>query len=288
MQADQLRALLAIVDTGTFEAAARALGITPSAVSQRVKALESRLGRLVVRRTQPCRPTEAGQVLVRMARELAVLEADALAELDPGGAAPADLAVAVNADSLSTWFLPVLATVAGWADTALRLHVEDEQHSAALLRGGDVIGAVTSDPVAIQGCSIRPLGTMRYLPMATAALRDAHLRDGVVDWSAIPVVRFNAKDVLQHEFLTARGVMASRAVHQVPSSEGFLAAVRAGLGWGMVPARQLEEADRGRLVRLSGREHVDVALYWQSWRLRSPRIERFTDALVGAAREGLR
>ena len=288
MQADQLRALLAIVDTGTFEAAARALRVTPSAVSQRIKALESQIGRLVVRRTQPCRATDAGQVLVRMARQLVALEADALAELDPAAASRSELPVAINADSLATWFVPVLATVAGWPDTELRLHVEDEQHSAALLRAGDVIGAVTSQPVATQGCAVRRLGTMRYVPVATAELRDAHLRGGRLDWASMPVIRFNAKDDLQLEFLAGHGLAGPPPVHQVPSSEGFLSAVRAGLGWGMVPARQLDDADRGRLVRLAGREHVDVALFWQSWRLRSPRIERFADALVAAAAAGLR
>jgi LysR family transcriptional regulator (chromosome initiation inhibitor) len=292
MQPDQLRTLLAIVDTGTFEAAARALHVTPSAVSQRIKALESQLGRLVVRRGVPCRPTASGQVLVRMARQMALIQADALAELDVAAAGPAELAVAINADSLATWFVPVLATVAGWGDTVLQLHVEDQEHSAELLRSGEVIGAVTSDPVVTQGCSIRPLGSMRYIPMATPALRDAHRKGQRPDWARMPVVRFNAKDDLQHAFLARRGVDgsgdAAPPVHQVPSSQGFLAAVLAGLGWGMVPVIQLGGIAPGSLERLAGREHVDVPLYWQVWRLRSQRIDRFTDALVAAARQGLR
>jgi len=307
MQSDQLRALLAIVDTGTFDAAARTLHITASAVSQRIKALETGIGRPVVRRTVPAAPTEAGQVLVRMARQLALLEADALTELEPDGGATVELAVAINADSLATWFVPVLTAAAAWSDVTLRLHVEDQDHSAALLRSGEVIGAVTSDPVAVQGCSIRPLGAMRYLPMATAGLREAHRRGGGVDWARLPVVRFNAKDDLQHDFLARRAPGKERAgdevpggphgpgagrpgppVHLVPSSQGFLAAVVAGLGWGMVPVAQLGDVPAGALVRLAGRDHIDVPLYWQAWRLRSPRIDRFTDAVAEAARRGLR
>ena len=307
MQSDQLRALLAIVDTGTFDAAARALHVTPSAVSQRIKALETGIGRPVVRRTVPAEPTAAGQVLVRMARQLALLESDALAELDPSDGAPVELAVAINADSLATWFVPVLAAVAARGDVTLRLHVEDQDHSAALLRSGEVIGAITSDPVAVQGCSVRSLGAMRYLPMATPALREGHRRGGGVDWARLPVVRFNAKDDLQHDFLARRGIGDDRAGdevpgaprgpesvrpgppgHVVPSSQGFLAAVVAGLGWGMVPVAQLGEVPDRALVRLAGREHIDVPLYWQAWRLRSPRIDRFADAVVEAARNGLR
>jgi LysR family transcriptional regulator (chromosome initiation inhibitor) len=289
MQSDQLRALLAIVDTGTFDAAARALHVTPSAVSQRIKSLESQLGRPVVQRTLPCRPTQAGQVLVRMARQSAVLEADALAELDPASSGPAELAVAVNADSLATWFVPVLTTVAGWGDSILRLHVEDQDHSAALLRAGDVIGAVTSDPLATQGCSVRTLGAMRYIPMATPALRDAYRTGRGPDWSRMPVVRFNAKDDLQHSFLARHAVTGEGPpVHVVPSSQAFLAAVVAGLGWGMVPVAQLDSVPTGALVRLAGTDHVDVPLHWQVWRLRSARIDRFTEAVVVAAAAGLR
>jgi len=289
MQLDQLSALAAIVDTGTFEAAARSLHVTPSAVSQRIKTLESQIGRPVVQRTVPCRATEAGAVLVRMARQLAVLEADALAELDPAAGGLVELAVAVNADSLATWFPPVLAAAAGWGDVTVRLHVEDQDHSAALLRSGEVIGAVTSDPVAVQGCAVRPLGSMRYAPMATAALRDAYRRGRGVDWARMPVVRFNAKDDLQHAFLIRRGVAGDGPpMHTVPSSQGFLAAVAAGLGWGMVPLAQLGEVPDGVLVRPSGAEHVDVPLYWQAWRLRSPRIDRLAQAVARAARTGLR
>lgn len=289
MQSDHLRALLAIVDTGTFEAAARILHVTPSAVSQRIKSLETQLGRPVVQRSVPSRTTEAGAVLVRMARQLAVIEADALAELEPATGGPTELAVAVNADSLATWFVPVLGTVAAWGDTLVRLHVEDQDHSATLLRAGEAIGAVTSDPVAAAGCTVRALGSMRYLPMAAPAVRDAHRRGRGVDWERMPVVQFNAKDDLQHAFLARRGVAGGGPpVHVVPSSQGFLAAVVAGLGWGMMPAAQLGDVPTGALVPLPGGDPVDVPLHWQVWRLRSPRIDRLTDAVAAAARAGLR
>ena len=56
----QLRALAAVVDEGSFDAAASALHLTPSAVSQRIKALEQSAGRVLVRRTKPTEATEAG------------------------------------------------------------------------------------------------------------------------------------------------------------------------------------------------------------------------------------
>ncbi|NUR39861.1 MAG: LysR family transcriptional regulator, partial [Streptomyces sp.] len=81
---DQVRTLLAVVDEGTFDAAAAVLRLTPSAVSQRVKALEQRTGRVLLVRAKPVRPTESGEVVVRFARQLARLERDAWSELGAG------------------------------------------------------------------------------------------------------------------------------------------------------------------------------------------------------------
>src|SRR6478609_7327110 len=73
--------LAAVVDEGTLDAAARRLHVTPSAVSQRIKALEEQLGRLVLVRSKPVRPTDAGAAIVRLARQAALLEHDTLAAL---------------------------------------------------------------------------------------------------------------------------------------------------------------------------------------------------------------
>lgn len=52
--ADQLAALAAVIECGSFDAAADRLHVTPSAVSQRIKALESRVGQVLVVRDKPC------------------------------------------------------------------------------------------------------------------------------------------------------------------------------------------------------------------------------------------
>lgn len=284
MHLEQLRALAAIIDEGTFEAAADALRLTPSAISQRIKAPEASVGQVVVRRGSPCVPTDAGSVLLRMARQVQVLEAEALQALGSDASARAVTPVAVNADSLATWFLPVLHEAAGWTDTLLDLHVEDQDHSTRLLRQGDVIGAVTSDPAPVHGCRAELLGTMRYLPVATPALSERFATRSGHDWSRMPVVQFNPKDNLQQEFLRARRISRQPPQHTIPSSEAFLAAVKAGLGWGMLPELQLgtELAD-GSLVLLKEKAHADVPLYWQTWTLNSERLHRISDAIRGAS-----
>lgn len=280
----QLEALVAIADHGTFEAAARHLHVTPSAISQRIRALESQLGRVVVQRTAPCRPTRDGEVLLRLARQVQLLHDELGEALDHDGGVSVDLPVAVNADSLATWFRAVVGAVAGWGDVALRLHVEDQAFSSGLLRSGDVLAAVTSEPTAVQGCSVERLGSLRYVPAATPELAARWRRGRGPDWAAMPVVVFNEKDSLQHDVLAARGVRVPRVVHRVPTSADFAAAVRLGLGWGMIPEPQLTPD----LVPLVGRLHVDVDLHWQRWRLDSPVLDRLTAAVRTGARSVLR
>ncbi|GAA5036020.1 ArgP/LysG family DNA-binding transcriptional regulator [Terrabacter aeriphilus] len=281
---DHLATLLAIVDTGTFEAAARRLHVTPSAVSQRVRALEAGIGQVVVVRSTPCRATSAGEALVRLARQQGLLESEALAGLAADARDRVDLPVVVNADSMATWFGSVLTHAARWDDAVLRLRVEDQDHSARLLRSGEVLAAVTSDPSPVQGCSTEPLVTMRYVPASTPGLLERHRSGRGINWGAMPLVRFNAKDDIQQHILDRHGVDVAPPTHEVPDGGGFVAAVRAGLGWGALLTTQLAPLlESGELVRLGARDHVDVELYWQRWRLPSAHLDRLTEAVRTAA-----
>ncbi|MER7718852.1 LysR family transcriptional regulator ArgP [Streptomyces flaveolus] len=288
---DQVRTLLAVVDEGTFDAAAAALHVTPSAVSQRVKALEQRTGRVLLLRTKPVRPTESGAVLVRLARQVARLERDAYAELGLSGAGePTRVSVAVNADSLATWFLGALTRVPQEPRLCFELRREDEDHTAALLREGVVMAAVTSSPDPVPGCTVRSLGRMRYRPCAAPGFAARHLDGPLREVLAeAPVVVFDRRDDFQDAFVRRLGRDgAGAARHHVPTSEGFVEAVAAGLGWGMVPQPQADPLLRtGRLVDFAPDLAVDVPLYWQQWKLDSPALATVADAVVRAAAETL-
>jgi LysR family transcriptional regulator (chromosome initiation inhibitor) len=282
LNSGQLDALVAIAEHGSFDAAARQLHITPSAVSQRIRALEAAAGQVLISRGTPCRPTPHGEWLVRLGRQTRLLYAEASQAL--ATAAVVELPVAVNADSLAAWFRDVLGEVATWEGTAVRLHVEDQGYSQELLRRGDVLAALTSDPAAVQGCTVHPLGALRYVPAATGALAARWRRGPSPDWAAMPVVVFNDKDDIQHELLRRYGVEhGPPVIHQVPSTADFFAAVRLGLGWGMLPEPQARAPlAAGELVRLSA-DVIDVPLYWQRWRLDSPKLTALTDVVRRAA-----
>lgn len=284
----QLDALVAIADHGSFDAAARQLHITPSAVSQRVRALETAAGQVLISRGAPCRPTAHGEWLVRLGRQTRFLYDEAAQAL--ASATAVELPVAVNADSLATWFRDVLAQAPTWESASIRLRIEDQGYSQELLRRGDVLAAVTSDPTAVQGCSVDSLGALRYLPAATPALADRWQLGGTSpDWSAMPVVVFNNKDDLQDELLRRHGVAGRPlVVHEVPSSADFCESVRLGLGWGMLPEPQARaDLASGELVLLSD-DVIDVPLHWQRWRLDSPKLAALTAAVRATAARHLR
>lgn len=282
----QLETLVAITEEGTFEAAARRLHLTPSAVSQRVRALERAAGQVLIRRTTPSTVTPAGEPLLRLGRQLRLLSAEAAVALGTGEVV--ELAVAVNADSLATWFRPVLNAVAQRQGTALRLHVEDQGHSHDLLRRGDVLAAVTDEPHPVQGCVSEALGSLRYAPAAAPWLVERHARGRAMDWASMPMVVFNEKDRLQDDALAARGIGRPAVVHRVPSTADFHEAVRRGLGWGRIPEPHLAiDLAAGALARLPGGRPVDVPLHWQRWRLDSPALATLTDDVRQAAADSL-
>ncbi|WP_285481707.1 LysR family transcriptional regulator ArgP [Amycolatopsis sp. NBRC 101858] len=286
---DQVRTLLAVVDEQSFDAAAAVLHVTPSAVSQRIKALEQRTGRVLLLRTKPISLTESGQVLVRFARSLAQLEQDALAELGLDSSTRT-ITIAVNADSLATWFLPALARLPESPAIAFDLQREDQDHTAALLREGLVMAAVTAAPQPVQGCTSVRLGRMRYRAMASPAFLEKWLPGPLTSaLPAAPVIMFDRKDDLQDRFL--RGLTRRRNFtlvrHHIPASESFVDAVAAGLGWGMVP--EIQAASRGdALIDLAPDRPLDVPLHWQQWKLDSPALAAVAKAVAEGAKEALR
>ncbi|GAB2643033.1 LysR family transcriptional regulator ArgP [Gordonia jinhuaensis] len=293
-----LRTLAAVVAAGTFDAAAHELHLTPSAVSQRIKALETAVGRVVLQRGKPARPTADGEVLLRLAKQWDWLHAEATSALTGGVTAgesdtdwvePIHMPIAANADSLTIWLMPAIVAMSRSHNVVIEVMRGDETRTADFLRSGSVLGAVTSDPTRIRGCTAVPLGAMRYLPVATPefaarwfpSLGASDARSpSPAELSRAPMVSFDRSDAIQRTLIEDMvGRTASPPTSYIPSSTQYHLAVEAGIGWGAVPAMQASQAlDAGRVVRLSD-QHRDVELYWQHWRLHSPLLETFT-ALV--------
>ena len=289
LSAEFARTLAVVLDEGSLDAAARRLHITPSAVSQRIRALEEQVGRVLLVRARPVRPTDAAHAVVRYARQLALLEHDALAELG-SEEDQVTIPLAVNADSLATWFLAPLARLTASRSVVFDLHRDDQDFTAALLEAGTVMGAVTSRADAVAGCRVVPLGVMRYEAVATASFVARWFPDGAdtASLARAPRVDFDRRDDLQRQWLSDRGGGGDGGPgHFVPASHDFAVAIGLGLGWGLLPGFQSAEAlADGRLVRLGGAP-IDVPLYWQQWNLRSPLLDAVADEVVAEGRRVL-
>jgi LysR family transcriptional regulator, chromosome initiation inhibitor len=284
LDAHQLAALAAVIDRGSFDAAAEHLHVTPSAVSQRIKSLEQRVGQVLVIREKPCRATAAGVPLLRLAAQSAMLEAEAVAEATGEQAHLTRAAIAVNADSMSAWFTAVFDDL---PEVLFDIRIEDQDHSARLLREGVVMGAVSTERTPVPGCRVYRLGVMRYVAVASPAYVARYLPEGFSVASAVaaPSMAWNRADRLQDALLRKAFRRAiSRPVHYVPTAEGFTAAVRAGLGWGMFPERQAGSGLRDGSLLLVTDHHLDVPLFWQCWNIDSTLIASITDAVRAAAR----
>ena len=292
-----LTAVAAVAREGSFERAARVLHITPSAVSQRVKLLEERLGAVLIVRGQPCSATEIGARICRHAELVSVLVSELRRELpmlpkeDPD-TVHASLRIAVNADSLGTWFIKAMADFGREDAALLNLTLADEDHTAEWLRRGYVLAAVTSVGTAVPGCRIRRLGSLRYVATASPGFVQRWFGAGVTadGLARAPSLLFDSNDRLQ-EAWARRAVRRDVAlpVHRIPSTQAFIDAALAGVGWGMNPLSLIRaQLKAGTLVELLPDTPIDVPLYWQATRLKVPILERLTRSVTRAAAAALR
>ncbi len=279
-----LAALAAVDRRGSFEAAASLLGVTPSAISQRIRALEDRIGCLLIRRGPPAQATETGLRLIRHHDQVALLEQALAADMALPATGAATLRIAVNADSLATWVIPALAATPG---LLFDLVIDDQDHSQDWLRRGDVAAAITGHPGPLQGCETIPLGRLRYRATASPGFLSRHFAEGVTAQALAraPSLNFSNKDRLQEVWAAqVTGQTPVLPAHRIGSTQGFVDAALAGLGWGMNPEPLVAgHLAAGRLVELVPDRPLDVPLCWQFSRLAAPAMTPLTRAIRTAA-----
>lgn len=293
LDARQLEALAAVLEHSGFGAAAGALNLTPGAISLRIKSLEAALGQRLLVRGKVVRATPAGQTLLAHIKQVRLMEADLL---DSGAAVQGAtaqwqrLSVAINADSLSSWFLPGVAAALARHRLLLDVVIDDQEHTHEALKSGDVVACVSTQPVAMRGCVAEPLGVMRYRCLGAPALvQKCHTRSGAVSVHrllATPAVIFNRKDGLQDQFLAQHFDLQAPQYprHFVPAVDAFESALANGMGWGMVcDLHAAARGDRMPLVEMLPGSSVDVALYWHHWVRESASAQRLTQAVKAAA-----
>ncbi|MGR4843179.1 LysR family transcriptional regulator ArgP [Rhizobium sp. LARHSG275] len=291
-----LRAVATIVQTGSFERAATVLNVTPSAISQRVKQLEERLGVVLIVRGTPCTATEKGEWLCRHMENVSMLEAELFGQL-PALVDPDEprqrvtLQIATNADSLGTWFVEAMANFTRSSSYLLNVAVDDQDHTAEWLRRGRVIAAVTSLEKPVRGCRRFALGVLRYHATATPDFVARHFPHGVTSEAirSAPALTFNQKDRLQSSWIRRMfGHDLDHPTHWLPSPQSFVEASLSGMGWGMNPTQLTREhLLSGRLVELVPDTPLDVPLYWQINRFAADRLAELTREVIKVAKRNL-
>lgn len=286
---DHLNALACILRRGSFEAAAADLSVTPSAISQRIRALEEKVGAALVNRGIPCTATPIGARLTKHAEDIGLLEAQLARELElDAGSGLVVMRIAVNADSLATWFMAALAAVDG---VLFDLVVDDLDHCAEWLKRGEVSAGVTAQGRSVTGCDSFELGSLRYVATASPEYMKRWFPDGVTAnaLAQAPCLTFNAKDNLQRKWIAAhfRHVPPPPS-HMIPSTHAFIDAAHNGFGWGMNPEVLVRGAiANGLLVTLMPDAPLDIALNWQVSRIMAPALAPLTEAVRAAAAKSL-
>ena len=291
---DQLETFATVAEVQSFERAASVLNITRGAVSQRIKSLEESLATVLLMRDKPIAPTPAGEVLLRHVKALRLLEGAAMQELAPSASphAPVPLAIAVNADSLATWFPAVLRELLLRRHVALEVVTDDQDHTAGRLARGEVVGCISTEAKPATGFLAERLGAMEYRCYATPGFVAEFFPGGLSIQAvlAAPAVLFNRKDSLHDAFLLRHfGFAVDRyAKHYLPAPLALLEGIAMGAGYGLVPSSQAQPlVDRGQLVDIAPSEAMMVDLYWHHWELEPPLAQEISRLVVGTGHRSL-
>nr|WP_308494396.1 LysR family transcriptional regulator ArgP [Duganella lactea] len=245
---------------------------------------------MLIVRSQPPVPTEAGQRLIAHYRQVRLLES-ALDKRPGDSDAPAEIVIAVNADSAATWLQEAVAPLMRAGDCMLQIRLDDQDHTLTMLREGRVFGCVTSESAQVPGTTVTPLGAMRYVCVASPEFAARWFPDGMTAQAVqrAPALNFDRKDMLQTRFITQRTGYTDRyPYHALSSSEGFVRFIEAGFGYGMLPILQCAAAlQDGRMVDVAPGAWLDVPLTWHMWDIQTPFTRALSDNLIATARKWL-
>ncbi len=281
-----LEALAAVIETGGFDKASAKLFVTQSAVSQRIRQLEDQIGQIVLKRTTPPSATATGQLLLKHFLQIKQLEDDLMDKISMEKKEGfQSLAIGLNADSLETWFLPLMKSFIDKHTVTLDLYIDDQEQTQKLLKEGKVAGCITSKEISIQGCISHFIGTMQYQMLATNKFIDQYFSQGF-NKSAVqtaPAVIFNRKDELHDKALLNlfKKPVHGYPIHYVPASNKFLEAILSGFGYGMVPYLQgMPFVETGELVDFFPASAIPVKLYWHCWNINSTLLKKLSQHLI--------
>lgn len=293
MRIDQrsLQALDAVIQTQSFAQAAKRLFVTQPAISQRIKQLEIQFGQPILIRTLPYQATPLGEKLLSLLRRTRLIEEHFLSELEQN--LSGRLSVALNRDSLETWFIQVLQRLHLLKITDIDIITDDQELTIDYFRKGIVSTCITSYAKALPGCQCELLGHMDYYLVASPAFIEHHFdkqRTLVDNLSQAPLLLFDNRDCLHEHYFNHyfNKTIISKRHHMVPSVQGFKQFALQGYGFGLIPGLDIvDELARGQLIELNPGSHWRLPLYWHYWQLPVRQYRLFINQVAQAAKHYL-
>lgn len=279
-----IEALYTVQDLQSFEAAAQKLHITQSAVSQRIKGLETFYGKPVITRILPYRPTELGKQLIGHFTRICLLEEDLERQIGKTAMTPR-ISIALNRDSLETWFLDLVKETEVFKNISLELIADDQELTLDYLKNGLVSACLSTSEKEIQGGRVHFLGNMEYVLVASPTFVKKYFSEGSPKKNLrnAPAIKFDQNDRLHERYLERFFNLDGKELnyHIVPSVAGFRKFALLGYGYALIPKIDIiVELKEKQLVQLYQDKIWDVPLYWHYWAVESKFYQKFNADVI--------
>jgi LysR family transcriptional regulator (chromosome initiation inhibitor) len=286
-----IEALYTVIELQSFEAAAKKLHITQSAVSQRIKGLESSYGEPVLIRTLPYKGTKLGKQLIGHFKRICLLEEDLKNQLEAANE-NRRIAIALNRDSLETWFLDLIDEKSIFANISLEIIADDQELTLNYLKNGLVSACLSTSEKEILGGTVHFLGNMEYVLTASPEFVNEHFSKGVKQGlKSAPAIKFDQNDRLHERYLEKFfGLNGEGLNYQImPSVRGFKKFALLGYGYGLIPILDIhDELKKGTLVQLCPDKVWNIPLYWHYWAVESKFYQKFNSNIIQYIKRSLK
>ncbi len=283
-----VEALYTVQELQNFELAAKKLFITQSAVSQRIKGLEDYYGEPVLIRMLPYRPTKLGRQLISHFKKICLLEDELAQELGEIKIQP-HVSIALNRDSLETWFLDLMEKEKEtFSDLILEIIADDQELTLNYLKNGTVSTCLSTSEKEILGGKASFLGDMQYVLVASPTFIKKYFsyENPIKCLQNAPAIKFDKNDYLHERYLEKFfGINGSELKYNmIPSIKGFRKFALLGYGYALIPKIDiLEELKTNQLIEIYPDKKWEIPLYWHYWTVQSKLYQKFNTDMIRLA-----
>jgi len=284
-----LEALYTVQELQSFEEAAKKLHITQSAISQRIKNLEILYGQPLLNRTLPYRATSLGQQLIGHFTRICLLESELEKQLSAVN--KPSIAIALNRDSLETWFMDVIKKTDIFNQIALKVIADDQEKTLEYLKTGQVSACLSTSEKEIMGGKVQFLGDMEYVLAGSPEFVNQHfMKANPKECLAKAVaLKFDHHDTLHERYMEKFFGLNGKELnyHILPSVLGFKQFVLLGYGYGLIPKIDIvNELKKKQLVKVYDKTWK-IPLYWHYWEVESSLYRKFNEEMIQHAKHRL-